>query len=114
MKWPPTLSWTCKLNIKPCRYFVAINYGVDSGLHWVNMTSVIDGDVCFVIDFEDLKNQSLWSPGWIQFNEKELSLFNKKEMVFLKILDQCTDSSRYLSKDSGLTFPLDKMRSRDW
>ena len=64
MRWPPNKAWTSKNKIKGQRHFVVINYGINQKQYWVNLVSVIDSNICFILNFNELRNKSLWTPGW--------------------------------------------------
>ena len=114
MKWPPVKSWTKSENIKEYRYFVAINYGGEQEKRWINLVSVLNSEIRLRVTWEELNNNSLWTAGWNEFNEKEnneLVVLNEKDIEFSQI-----DESICLhpSKDSGLDLPPSSNSVREW
>ena len=53
--------------------FVAINYGISKKSKWVDMVSVVDGQVYLRVCFEDLTDPSKWNPGWIEEKRSDFS-----------------------------------------
>ena len=58
MNWPPNKAWTSESSINGFHHFVAFNYGGNGNNRWVNMVSVLDGNVCFRIAWPELTNDS--------------------------------------------------------
>ena len=94
--WPPLKAWTSIYLIKGNRHFVAINYGIKNGNHWVNLVSVLNGELSIRVAFEDLKNNSLWLPGW-----EDLSIGN------INYEDECKVSQEKYDFIEGCLHPSD-------
>ena len=93
--WPPIKAWTSVHRIKNNRHFIAINYFISNDIYWVNLVSVIDGDLCFRVKFEELSDRSVWQPGWDYFGNEF-----KDEVKHKKIINEPT--CLHPSYDSGL------------
>ncbi|WP_320664249.1 TIGR02450 family Trp-rich protein [Prochlorococcus sp. MIT 1223] len=109
MKWPPVKAWTSHYKIKERRYFVAINYGGKGKNRWVNMLSVLEGEVYIRVPWEELDDIKYWSPGWIDIEEK-------RNIDLIEIPVNSMDNSICLhpSEDSGLQIPSQAQKLRSW
>ncbi|KGG15095.1 MULTISPECIES: TIGR02450 family Trp-rich protein [unclassified Prochlorococcus] len=112
-EWPPVKAWTSVKLIKSNRYFVAINYGIDNEIYWVNLVSVLDGNICFRVNFDQLNNSSIWIEGWVELADVEVDHDD-----FLNLdsdLDGFTDiACLHPSKDSGLSIGSSLNDVRRW
>ena len=113
-KWPPIKSWTCKIPRKGYNHFVAINYGGKGSSRWVNLVSVLDGNVRLRIDWKELTDISIWLRGWIQIEEKQ-----KSERLNLDRSGKSEELDNRLaclhpSEDSGLVTPTKNKSIREW
>ena len=112
-KWPPNKAWTSKLEIIGQNHFVLINYGINNKIYWVNLVSVVDSSICFVLDFDVLSNKLLWIPGWHDLEKKLI-----KDEDFLGNINDM--DNRYVkgflnpSNDSGLSIGSDAEQIRPW
>ena len=114
MHWPPSKAWTSVQAIKGFRHFVAINYGGKGIDRWVNLVSVLDGDVNLRVEWSTLKNKSIWSSGWKQID------LTKNEHSDINVLDQKQEqellesSCFHLSSDSGFLDNNVESNVRSW
>ncbi len=113
--WPPIKAWTSKKQIKGQYHFVVINYGIRAKKHLVNLVSVVDSKICFVLNFDELSNNLLWLPGWQEIeNEKT------KDGIFFTHENNLNDTtyekgSLHPSDDSGLSIGgSDSDKLRPW
>ncbi len=112
IKWPPNKAWT---RIKPNKgyiHFVAINYGGVANKRWVNLVSVLDGNLRSRVFWKEINDNSKWISGWIE-NIDQCSVNSVKEK---KSIDESNSSSVCLlpSNDSGLNIPMQKKSIRPW
>ncbi|ABX08661.1 TIGR02450 family Trp-rich protein [Prochlorococcus marinus] len=114
MNWPPNLAWTSTSPIYGMHSFVAINYGIHKNTRWVSMVSVLDGDIRFRIDFEELISSSNWSPGWIEHEDDFIGMLSNDSHKTSVPMVPKNLSCLHPSEDSGLTIPLDNDNSRSW
>ncbi len=102
--WPPSMSWTALAPYKGESHFVAITYGIKAGKRFVNLVSVLYGDIFLSITFDELNDLTKWKPGWIEIaNESTRTNFLKTK-----------DLSLISSEDSGLPLPLSLKGFRSW
>ena len=114
IKWPPNKAWTSINLINGQRHFVVINYGIDQNKYFVNLVSVIDSNICFILNFNELRNKSLWIPGWQDFEKditnKEID-FNSPNYCTKKYIKGCL----HPSDDSGLNINSESSKEfRTW
>ncbi len=113
LNWPPIKAWTSVNLIKDSRYFVAINYGKYKERFWVNMVSVLDGNISFSIDFEELNNSKNWIPGWIEFENENIK--NVRNIESLKAVDGFLGNAcLHPSDDSGFSLDSKVDINRPW
>ena len=110
--WPPIKAWTSISLIKGSRHFVAINYGVQHGMRWVNLVCVVNGSLYFRVPFEDLTDVRLWLPGWQEIFRK--NDINKDISSQIKQCCNFEDACLHLSHDSGLVISSDCIDHRPW
>ncbi len=110
--WPPIKAWTSVSDIKGSRHFVAINYGVEDGMRWVNLVSVVNGSLYFRIPYEDLNDLQFWLPGWQEIDRK--NDINKDISSEIKQSCNFDDACLHLSLDSGLILSSDCIDHRPW
>ena len=114
MNWPPTKAFTSTKSIYGFRHFVAINYGGKGTTRWVNLVSVLDGNIRFRVLWKDLENTNLWSSGWQELSRNESNspnLNNNEAKSKDYYLEQ---ACLHLSLDSGMNIPLEKNSTRKW
>ena len=113
MDWPPVKAWTYIHKITNTRYFVAINYGCSKGFKWVNLVSVISSDLCFRVNFDQLNDQTIWQPGWINLNIELIKDQNENKILY--DLSNCyAPACLHPSNDSGLLITDSNSKSRPW
>tara|TARA_B100000700_G_scaffold297909_1_gene363262 strand:+ start:275 stop:637 length:363 start_codon:yes stop_codon:yes gene_type:complete len=114
MNWPPTKAFTSTKSIYGFRHFVAINYGGNGKTRWVNLVSVLDGNIRFRVLWIELKNINLWSSGWQELSRDQSNLpniiNNKAKSKDYHLEKACL----HLSLDSGLDIPLENGSIRNW
>ena len=114
INWPPSKAWTSKNKIRGQYHFVLINYGIKEKTYWVNLVSVIDSSICFVMNFDELSDTSLWSPGWLDLGnnitKKDSNLSNNISSR-QKILES---GCLHPSDDSGLSIGSNAKEFRPW
>ncbi len=114
MNWPPKLSWTSKFYLKGFCHYVAINYGIYNNLYWVNLVSVLDSRIRFIVDFEDLKESTHWACGWVDLKPEEFIGLNQDQNYILAQLSEGNQACLHLSEDSGLLIPYKNIELRQW
>ena len=112
LTWPPVKAWTSLTGIKGSIYFVAINYGIEGGIRWVNLVSVVNGSLCFRISFEDLNNTDFWLPGWQEIDSN--NYLKKNISSKIKQSYNFEDACLHPSDDSGLLVSSDSTENRAW
>ncbi len=114
MTWPPSKAYTSN-NLKyGYRHFVAINYGGEGDLRWVNLVAVLDGMVTFSISWIELNNPELWVRGWSKLSREEA---NPPKEEFGQLQESYKDSKKsclHPSLDSGLMIPMVQINLRPW
>ena len=114
IKWPPNRAWTSKYKINGEHHFIIINYGVKEKVYWVNLVSVIDANICFILNLDELSDNSIWIPGWQDF-ENDMT-----EKDLLSIDSSCSNMKSlkkgclHPSDDSGLSIGSDVKKIRPW
>ena len=111
--WPPVKAWTSISLICGCRHFVAINYGSRENKRWVNLVSVVDGNIAFCIDYDELENKALWLPGWKDLGIKKEGQ-SKSPNPFYKIESYKNMTCLHPSIDAGLSIDSDMTSYRPW
>jgi len=106
MRWPPSKAWTSAYEICGLRHFVAINYGGDLTSRWVLLVSVLDGNVCLKVKWDEIKNTSKWKPGWLKLPLRE----GFRSDCYLPIKNICL----HASDDSGLLAGTGLEEIRPW
>ncbi len=107
--WPPNKAWTSKNKIEGQNYFVAINYGIDIRTYWVNLVSVADSKICFILNFDELNNDLLWIPGWQELeNTKNDGIHSNNSTKIY------SNGCLHPSSDSGLSIGSKKNSFRPW
>ncbi len=110
INWPPNKAWTSKYKIKGQNHFVIINYGIREKSYWVNLVSVIDSNICFVINFDDLKNEEFWIAGWHDLKDKEGS-----DLIESKFFDKgYREGCLHPADDSGLSIGSNSSEKMPW
>ncbi len=107
IQWPPIKAWTSINFVEGYKHFVAINYGGQDLDRWINLVSVIDGNIRLKIYWKDANNESKWIQGWIDLAKKDS----------IKITDYSLTSNfccLHPSQDSGLKIPSNSDIIRDW
>jgi len=112
--WPPIKAWTSKKKIKGQTHFVAINYGLRNEIYWVNMVAVVDGLVRIALTFDELRDRSLWIPGW-----QDSELEKGKEQILENSLigkrqHSYENACLHPSNDSGLSIATSTDSARPW
>ena len=107
-EWPPIKAWTSISSIKGSRHFVAINYGVEHGMRWVNLVCVVNGSLYFRVPFEDLIDLRFWLPGWQEIDRKNDFPSEIKQPCNFE------DGCLHPSLDSGLIVSSDCIDYRPW
>ena len=102
MVWPPNKAWTSKTSRNGFSHFVAINYGGEDSDRWVDLISVLDGDVTIKASWFEMQDISLWISGWHEL--KPIKNERNENVTICK----------HPSLDSGLTIPLFIKRIRPW
>ena len=114
LEWPPVKAWTSISSIEGFHHFVAINYGGEFDSRWVNLITVLDGDIRIRVDWSEMKNESNWITGWINYE----GVNNKRFFINKKICPQKINSYQscclHPSQDSGLQIPLNSLNIRKW
>ncbi len=110
--WPPVKAWTSIFPIKGRRHFVAINYGIEEGVRWVNLVCVVDGSLRFRVFFEDLNDSNSWLPGWqdIDNQNKIKEITCSKDKYSYDFENACL----HPSDDSGLSLSSRSNDYRPW
>ncbi len=114
MHWPPNKAWTSQSSRNGFRHFVAINYGGTGTNRWINLVSVLDGNVRFRVSWSELQDKSIWLSGWKQLPREE-NIYpsheeeNLESDIFIK-----DKTCLHPSLDSGLCIPLNKNKIRPW
>lgn len=115
MRWPPIKSFTSKDKRYGFRHFVAINYGGKGAKRWVNLVSVLDGNVRFTILWKELRDPSIWSSGWESLPRDESNPPCEQENTSLNESKTNLDQScLHPSLDSGLYIPSHPINLRHW
>ena len=115
MNWPPNKAWTSQVNRKGYRHFVAINYGGRGVDRWVNLVSVLDGDVRLRVKWIEMTDGQLWATGWQQLPREEANQYFDNAEFGDQQLDRINDSAcLHPSIDSGLLIPSDNPDIRPW
>ncbi len=110
MNWPPIKSWT-RVNAKNGHFhFVAINYGGIQNERWVNMVSVLNGEVRLKVFFSELKDQKKWLRGWDNDHHLNTSEFIDSDLEEDLNVFTCL----HPSMDSGFLMPLNDLKKRSW
>jgi len=105
MKWPPLKAWTSINSINGNHHFVAINYGGDQDRRWLDLVSVLDGDIRIKVYWNDFSDKTKWEEGWNSNNSAQKISENK-------YFEPST--CLHPSYDSGLSNSLSKDEIRDW
>ncbi len=114
MKWPPNKAWTSTFKRGGYRHFVAINYGGKSKDRWVNLVSVIDGNVRIKVSWKEIRDTSQWISGWEQLSREE-SMSNDINLETFNQHNSIEDEPcLHPSEDSGLVIPSDLVEIRPW
>ena len=114
IKWPPNKAWTSKYKIKDQYHFVIINYGIKGKVYWVNLVSVLDASICFILNLDELGDNSLWTPGWHDLENdiaKEDWHLSDNRNSSHKILEK---GCLHPSDDSGLSIGSDAKEFIPW
>mgnify|MGYP001266566556 CR=1 FL=1 len=106
MNWPPVMAWTNLTPYKGEIFFVAINYDLENKPKWIDMVSVLDGDIFLRVSFNDLNDSLKWVPGWVE-DKKTFNPFPEKENI-------SESACLKVSYDSGLSIPISKNPVRAW
>ncbi len=106
MIWPPIMAWTSVIRYKGHRSFVAIDYGGIKNTSWIDLVSVLDGDIFIRVSYKDLKDPAKWLSGWVEVEEKVSHDFELETFI--------QPSSVYPSNDSGLPVPICLEKCRPW
>ena len=113
MQWPPVKAWTSKIAINGRWHFVAINYGGSGNSRWVNLVSVLDGNVCIKVLWPEINNNLKWSVGWLEVTE-EISEKIGSNLNSPNKLDISSRACLHPSFDSGFDIPIKSKSIRDW
>ena len=106
MRWPPIMSWTSLTPYKGEFYFVAVSYGIRNSFKWIDLVSVLYGEISLRVPYEDLNDSSKWQPGWIaELNNSDYD----NEIKNIKKVPLISPSI-----DSGLSLPLQNGSFRPW
>ncbi len=114
MRWPPNKAWTSTSSRNGYRHFVAINYGGKGDYRWVSLVSVLDGNVCFKVEWREMTDPKLWLTGWLQLPREE-SIGSSHCIEDGEHDSNLTNQScLHSSEDSGLQLPSKKGLVRPW
>lgn len=114
IKWPPKKSWTRILPIKGYRHFVAINYGGEGKDRWLNLVSVLDGEVRLRILWNEIIDNQMWLSGWVHKEENEIIKHADKSINKFKNKPIEKFVCLHTSEDSGLQIPTKIKKIRKW
>tara|TARA_Y100001968_G_scaffold312160_1_gene335029 strand:- start:980 stop:1201 length:222 start_codon:yes stop_codon:yes gene_type:complete len=62
-------KWTSKINIRGWKHFKIINYFKKK--QQVELYAICDKSIKIIINYKELTNLNLWSPGWKSIKIKE-------------------------------------------
>tara|TARA_B100001250_G_scaffold353750_1_gene327226 strand:- start:113 stop:328 length:216 start_codon:yes stop_codon:yes gene_type:complete len=71
MRWPPNKAWTSSSSIQGYRHFEVTEYGGKGDERWVVLAAVLDKDINFKLNWNELKTYAKWSIGWVQLPKEE-------------------------------------------
>ena len=71
MSWTVAECWTSVLPQEGYRHFRLILQGGKGHSRWVELEAVLDSNVRLRINWNELKNQELWTSGWQQLPPDE-------------------------------------------
>ena len=113
-EWPPVKAWTRIIPLEGFNHFVAINYGGEGNSRWVNLITVLDGNIRIRVDWSEMINQINWISGWRSYED-----VNNKEFIVEKKTCYPKNNSYqscclHPSEDSGLQIPLKSLNIRKW
>ena len=112
MTWPPNKSFTSTKIRQGYRHFVAINYGCKGKQKWVNLVSVLDGDVRFTVLWEELNDPNIWTPGWSNLTRDQSN--PPDDLKNNSLIPNQDKSCLHPSLDSGLYLPTPDVPLRLW
>ena len=114
MRWPPDKSFTRRKSLLGQHYFVAINYGGKGIARWVNLVSVLDGNVRLAVSWNELNDNNIWSSGWNQFFTDKDNPYQVKQSKSDKNIEGIKNICLHPSQDSGLLLPIRTDSIRPW
>ena len=114
MNWPPSKAWTSKIPINGLNHFIAINYGGEGKTRWINLISVLDGNVRIRVPWNEIIDSSTWLNGWSEILDKNCIQSENKKKVNLEISGQEGYPCLHASLDSGLNIPTKTKLIRTW
>lgn len=114
IEWPPIKSWTRIVSLEGSHYFVAINYGGNRQNRWVNLVSVLDGDVRTKVNWEEMKDSSIWLIGWKNLDSLRRYRALDKKSITNKTIKPFENCCLHASSDSGLGLPIKVGTIRKW
>lgn len=79
MQWPPNKAWTSSSPREGFRHFVATSYGGRGADRWVHLISVLDGKAELHISWQEMKDPSLWTSGWLQLPKEQAIEFYRNQ-----------------------------------
>ena len=96
MHWPPNKAWTSATSRRGYHHFVALNYGGKGDDRWVNLASVLDGNTRLRVSWNEMKNSSMWSSGWLQLPKDDA---NQTESTLRSLEAEIDDTCLHASDD---------------
>ena len=71
MIWKVAQAWTSVNPQDGYRHFQVMLQGGKGQERWVEMEAVLDSNVRIRVNWNELKNQELWTSGWQQLPQEE-------------------------------------------
>ena len=113
-KWPPVKAWTRIQPINGVVHFVAINYGGKGDSRWVNLISVLNGDIRLCVAWNEIKADSKWKNGWSDIEHLDTFKGVARNNIESNKARDSKSVCMHPSLDSGLTIPINSKRLRKW
>ena len=114
MEWPPYKAWTRLLPIDGVNHFVAINYGGEGEGRWLNLISVLDGDIRIRVSWDEIEQENMWLSGWFQVGDESIGEFINKKGINHKKCSEIQTVCLHSSLDSGFNLPIKVKSIRKW
>ena len=71
MNWKVAQAWTSVNTQDSYRHFQVMLQGGKGQERWVELEAVLDSNVRLRVNWNELKNQELWTSGWQQLPPEE-------------------------------------------